>query len=103
MGKNTLAFYEAIQQLDNMRRSLNEPCEAYHISFEQFVLMKRIAVAGGIRPTKLSEDLRISRAAVSRKLTQLYYSNYLSKERSGVNEDQRVVTIAVNVNWRRGC
>ncbi|MDR7924817.1 MarR family transcriptional regulator [Latilactobacillus sakei subsp. sakei] len=95
MGKNTLAFYEAIQQLDNMRRSLNEPCEAYHISFEQFVLMKWIAVAGGIRPTKLSEDLRISRAAVSRKLTQLYYSNYLSKERSGVNEDQRVVTIAL--------
>lgn len=95
MVKNTLVFYEAIQQLDNMRRALNEPCEAYHISFEQFVLMKRIAVAGGIRPTKLSEDLHISRAAVSRKLTQLYYSNYLSKERSGVNEDQRVVIIAL--------
>ena len=95
MVKNTLVFYEAIQQLDNMRRALNEPCEAYHISFEQFVLMKRIAVAGGIRPTKLSEDLRISRAAVRRKLTQLYYSDYLAKERSGVNEDQRVVIISL--------
>lgn len=57
--------------------------------------MKRIAAAGGVRPTILSEDLHISRAAVSRKLTQLYYSDYLAKERSGVNEDQRVVIISL--------
>lgn len=95
MEKNQLAFYEAVQQLDITRRALNEACEAYHISFEQFVLMKRIAVAGGIRPTQLSEDLHISRAAVSRKLTQLYYSDYLAKERSGINEDQRVVIISL--------
>ncbi|MDG2979329.1 MarR family transcriptional regulator [Latilactobacillus curvatus] len=93
MRKNILAFYEAVQQLDNTRRALNDACEAYHISFEQFVLMKRIVVAGGIRPTQLSDDLHISRAAVSRKLTQLYQNNYLSKERSGIYEDQRVVII----------
>ncbi|MFV0981948.1 hypothetical protein [Latilactobacillus sakei] len=69
MSKNTLAFYEAVQKLDNTRRAINESCETYHISFEQFALMKRIAVSGGIRPTQLSEDLHISRAAVSRKLT----------------------------------
>lgn len=95
MSENTLVFYEAVQMLDNTRRMLNEECETYKITFEQFVLMKRISVAGGIRPTELSEDLHISRAAVSRKLTQLYYSDYLSKERSGVNQDQRVVIISL--------
>ncbi|MSD83812.1 MarR family transcriptional regulator [Lactobacillus curvatus] len=100
MAENMIVFYEALQELDNARRSLNDLCAEYHISFEQFVLMKRILVAGGIRPTELSDELHISRPAVSRKLTQLYYSDYLSKERSQTNQDQRIVTIVLTDTGR---
>lgn len=92
----TMIFFEKLQQLNNAQRALNELTVAYRISFDQFMLLKRISLVKYITPTILSDELKISRPAVSRKVNQLYRNEYLNKIRSFENEDQRIVEIEVS-------
>lgn len=94
MKTNTLAFYEAIQNLDNARRTLSELTETYQISFEQFMLLKKLQVMNGVTPSELSDLLGVSKPAVSRKLNQLYQNDLLDKDRNK-SEDQRVVRLKI--------
>ncbi|MDG2980242.1 hypothetical protein KNP65_09830 [Latilactobacillus curvatus] len=96
MMDKTMIFFEKLQQLNNAQRALNELTVAYRISFDQFMLLKRISLVKYITPTILSDELKISRPAVSRKVNQLYRNEYLNKIRSFENEDQRIVEIEVS-------
>ncbi|ASN60763.1 hypothetical protein CG419_09120 [Latilactobacillus curvatus] len=96
MVDQTMNFFEKLQQLDNVRRTLNELTVAYEISFDQFMLLKRISLEKHITPTALSDELKISRPAVSRKVNQLYRNEYLKKIHSFVSEDQRIVELEVS-------
>ena len=96
MVDRMLSFFEELQRLDNARRALNQLTKVYEISFEQFMLLKRISLEKHITPTALSDELKISRPAVSRKINQLYRNEYLNKSRSFANEDQRIVELEVS-------
>lgn len=96
MVDKMLSFFEELQRLDNARRALNQLTKEYEISFEQFMLLKRISLEKRITPTALSDELKISRPAVSRKINQLYRNEYLNKSRSFANEDQRIVELEVS-------
>ncbi|MDT3394726.1 MAG: MarR family transcriptional regulator [Bacillota bacterium] len=96
MMDKTMIFFEKLQQLNNAQRALNELTVAYEISFDQFMLLKRISLEKHITPTVLSDELKISRPAVSRKVNQLYRNEYLNKIRSFENEDQRVVELEIS-------
>lgn len=96
MVDKILSFFEELQRLDNARRALNQLTKEYEISFEQFMLLKRISLEEHIMPTALSDELKISRPAVSRKVNQLYRNEYLNKIRSFENEDQRIVELEVS-------
>ncbi|XRJ97379.1 transcriptional regulator, SarA/Rot family [Latilactobacillus sakei] len=96
MVDRMLSFFEELQRLDNARRALNQLTKVYEISFEQFMLLKRISLEKRITPTALSDELKISSPAVSRKVNQLYRNEYLNKSRSFANEDQRIVELEVS-------
>lgn len=96
-----LSFFEELQRLDNAQRALNQLTKVYEISFEQFIMLKRISLEKHITPTVLSDELKISRPAVSRKINQLYRNEYLNKSRSLANEDQRRVELEVSTKGKK--
>lgn len=96
MVDRMMSFFEELQRLDSAQRALNQLTKVYKISFEQFMLLKRISLEEHITPTVLSDELKISSPAVSRKVNQLYRNEYLNKSRSLANEDQRIVELEVS-------
>lgn len=101
MVDRMMSFFEELQRLDNAWRALNQLTKEYKISFEQFMLLKRISLEKRITPTALSDELKISRPAVSRKINQLYRNEYLNKIRSFENEDQRIVELEISNKGNR--
>lgn len=101
MVDQSMVFFEELQRLDNARRALNQLTAAYGVSFEQCMLLKRISLTEHITPTELSNELKISRPAVSRKVNQLYRTGYLNKARSFLNEDQRIVELEVSEKGKK--
>lgn len=101
MVDRMISFFEELQRLDNARIALNQLTEVYEITFEQFILLKRISLEKHVTPTELSNELKISKPAVSRKVNQLYRKEYLNKLRSFVNEDQRIVELEISKKGKK--
>lgn len=71
----------------NVGDLVSEPMHQYHLSFEQFLIMRDVAAGHKVALSAIAEQRRVSRAAISRQIKSLLDRDYLVQERD--TDDRR--------------
>lgn len=71
----------------NVGDLVSEPMHQYHLSFEQFLIMRDVAAGHKVALSAIAEQRRVSRAAISRQIKTLLDRDYLVQERD--TDDRR--------------
>lgn len=66
--------------LKGLEHFISEPSQQFHLSFEQFLILRDIISHPGIKLMHLAAAKGVSRSAVSRQLKTLLAANYVTQE-----------------------
>lgn len=59
---------------------VSEPTKAYHLSFEQYLIMKEIAEDSSVSLIDIARKRRVTRGAISRQIRVLLKLDYITQE-----------------------